>query len=30
MNEGLGKKFYRKGSSVKRSVPFNELPGSEN
>ena len=30
MNEGLGKDFYRKGSSVKRSWPFSEPPDSEN
>ena len=26
MNEGLGKDFYRKGNSVKRSGPFSEPP----
>ena len=26
VNEGFGKDFYRKGSSVKRSGPFNEAP----
>ena len=30
MNEELGKVFYRKGASVKRSRPFNEPPDSEN
>ena len=30
MNKGLGKEFYRKGNSVKRSGPFNEPPDSEN
>ena len=33
MNEGfgpLGKGFYRKDSSVKRSGPFSEPPDSEN
>ena len=29
MNEGLGKDFYRKGNSVKRSGPFSEPPDSE-
>ena len=27
---GVGKDFYRKGNSVKRSGPFSEPPGSEN
>ena len=30
MNEGLGKDFYRKSNSVKRSGPFSEPPDSEN
>ena len=30
MNEGLGKDFYRKGKSAKRSGPFSELLDSEN
>ena len=30
MNGGLGKDFYRKGNSVKRSRRFSELPDSEN
>ena len=30
VNEGLGKDFYRKGNSVKRSGPFSEPPDSEN
>ena len=30
MNEGFGKDFYRKGTSVKRSGPFSEPPDSEN
>ena len=30
MNEGLGKDFYRKGNSVKRSGPFSEPLDSEN
>ena len=30
VNEGLGKDFYREGSSVKRSGPFSELADSEN
>ena len=29
MNEGVGKDFYRKGNSVKRSGPFTEPPDSE-
>ena len=29
MNEVLGKYFYRKGNSVKRSAPFSEPPDSE-
>ena len=30
MNEGFGKDFYRKGTSVKRFRPFTEPPDSEN
>ena len=30
MNDGLGKDFYRKGNSVKRSEPFSEQPDAEN
>ena len=30
MNEGLGKDFYRKGNSMKRSGPFSEPLDSEN
>ena len=30
MNEGLGKDFYRKGNSVKRSGPYSEPPDPEN
>ena len=30
VNEGFGKDFYRKGSSVNRFGPFSELPDSEN
>ena len=30
VKEGLGKGFYRKGNSVKRSGPFGEPPESEN
>ena len=30
LNEGLGKDFYRKGKSVKRSGRFSETPDSEN
>ena len=30
VNEGFGKALYRRGNSVKRSGPFNELPGSAN
>ena len=30
VNEGLGKDFYRKGNSVKRSGPVSEPPDSEN
>ena len=30
VNEGVGKYFYRKGDSVKRSGPFSEPPDSEN
>ena len=29
VNEGFGKDFYRKGTSVKRSGPFSEPPDSE-
>ena len=30
MHQGLGKDFYSKGNSVKRSGPFSEPPDSEN
>ena len=30
MNGGLGRDFYRKGNSVKRSGRFSEPPDSEN
>ena len=30
VKEGFGKDFHRKGNSVKRSMPFTELPDSEN
>ena len=30
MNEGFGKAFYTKGTSVKRSGPFSEPPDSKN
>ena len=29
MNEGFGRDFYRKGSSVERFGPFSEPPDSE-
>ena len=30
VNDGLGKDFYRKGNSMKRSGPFSEPPDPEN
>ena len=30
VNEGFGKDFYRKGSSVRRSGPVGEPPDTEN